>query len=126
MVKRIYDAHRRKIGYRTFYMVLVELLETPKNHKRLIRKFNLFAKVRRANLYKQIDKATQEHAVCPNLLNRKFEQNVPGKVFVIDITCQPNHSGQMAYLSAAKDIATPEIVVYEVTTTLTMELFIAC
>ncbi|PKH36189.1 IS3 family transposase, partial [Planococcus sp. MB-3u-09] len=83
LLKSIYDAHRGKVGYRTFYMALAELLETPMNHKkilRLMRKFNLFAKIRRANPYKQIAKATQEHAVCPNLLNREFEQDEPGKV----------------------------------------------
>ncbi|WP_135501973.1 IS3 family transposase [Planococcus koreensis] len=125
LLKGIYDAHRGRIGYRTFYMVLAELLETPMNHKkiqRLMRKFNLFAKIRRANPYKQIAKATQEHAVCPNLLNREFEQDEPGKVFVTDITYLPNRSGQMAYLSAVKDVATREIVAYEVTTTLTMEI----
>ncbi len=73
LLKSIYDAHRGKIGYRIFYMVLAELLETPMNHKkilRLMRKFNLSAKIRRANPYKQLAKATQEHVVCPNLLNR--------------------------------------------------------
>lgn len=125
LLKSIYDAHRGKVGYRTFYMILTELLETPMNHKkilRLMRKFNLFAKIRRANPYKQIAKATQEHAVCPNLLDRKFKLDEPGKVFVTDITYLPNRSGQMAYLSAVKDVATREIVAYEVTTTLTMEI----
>ncbi|MFK8795822.1 IS3 family transposase [Planococcus plakortidis] len=124
LFKSIYDAHRGKIGYRTFYMVLSKLLETPMNHKKilhLMRKFNLFAKIRRATPYKQIAKATQEHTVCPNLLDRKFEQDEPGKVFVTDIMYLPNCSGQMAYLSAVKDVATREIVAYEVTT-LTTEL----
>ena len=125
LLKSIYDAHRGKIGYRGFYMILTELLETPMNHKkilRLMRKFNLFAKIRRANPYKQIAKATQEHAVCPNLLNREFNQDEPGKVFVTDITYLPNRSGQMAYLSAVKDVASREIVAYEVTTSLTLEI----
>ncbi len=39
-----------------------------------------------------------------------------------DITYLPNHSGQTAYLSAIKDVASREIVAYEVTTTLTMEI----
>ncbi|MGK7379251.1 IS3 family transposase [Planococcus sp. 1R117A] len=125
LLKSIYDAHRGKIGYRTFYMVLAELLETPMNHKkilRLMRKFNLSATIRRANPYKQIAKATQEHAVCPNRLNREFEQDEPGKVYVTDITYLPNRSGKMAYLSCVKDVATREIVAYEVSTTLTMEI----
>jgi putative transposase len=125
LLKSIYDAHRGKIGYRGFYMVLMELLETPMNHKkilRIMRKFNLFAKIRRANPYKQIAKATQEHAICPNLLNRRFQQDEPGKVFVTDITYLPNRSGKMAYLSAVKDVASGEMMAYEVTTSLTMEI----
>lgn len=125
LLKSIYDAYRGKIGYRTFYMVLTELLETPMNHKkilRLMRKFNLFAKIRRANPYKQLAKATQEHSTCPNLLNRQFEQDEPGKVFVTDITYLPSRSGKMAYLSAVKDVASREIVAYEVTTSLTMDI----
>lgn len=31
-------------------------------------------------------KATSEHAVSPNLLNRQFKQNIPGKVLLTDIT----------------------------------------
>ena len=125
LLKSIYDAYHGKIGYRTFYMVLTELLETPMNHKkilRLMRKFNLFAKIRRANPYKQLAKATQEHSTCPNLLNRQFEQDEPGKVFVTDITYLPSRSGKMAYLSAVKDVASREIVAYEVTTSLTMDI----
>ena len=63
-----------------------------------------------------------EHAVCPNLLNHQFKQGEPGKVFFTDITYLPNRSGQMAYLSTVKDVATREIVAYEVTTSLTMEI----
>ncbi len=69
-----------------------------------------------------ISKSPKPHSVCPNLLNRQFKQDEPGKVFVTDITYLPNRSGQMAYLSAVKDVATREIVAYEVTTTLTMEI----
>lgn len=106
-------------------MALSELLETPMNHKKILRlvcKLKLVAKIQRANPYKKIAKATQEYAICPNLLDFKFEQDEPGKFFVTDITYLPNRSGQMVYLSAVKDVATQEIVVYEVTTTLPMEI----
>ena len=67
-------------------------------------------------------KPTQEHATCPNLLNRQFEQDEPGKVFVTDITSLPNLSRNMVYLSVVKDVASREVVAYEVTTRLTMEI----
>lgn len=46
-----------------------------------MRKCNFFSKVGRANLYKNIAKATQEHKILSNLLNREFPQDKPGKVF---------------------------------------------
>lgn len=62
LLKSIYDAYRGKVGYCTFYMVLTKLLETPMNHKknlRLMRKFDLLAKIRRAKPYKQLEKYTK-------------------------------------------------------------------
>lgn len=55
------------------------------NHKkirRLMRKYNLVAKVRQANPYRKMAKATQEHRTCPNLLERQFNQGEPGKVLL--------------------------------------------
>ncbi len=31
-------------------------------------------------------KATKEHSVLPNLLNREFKQDIPAKVLLTDIT----------------------------------------
>jgi len=45
------------------------------NHKkalRLMREYDLLAKVRRRNPYRIIMKKTQEHAVTQNMLNREF------------------------------------------------------
>ncbi len=125
LLKSIYDAYRGKIGYRGLYMALEELLETPMNHKkilRLMRKFNLFAKIRRAKPYRKLAKATQEHRTIPNRLNRRFTQEEPGKVFVTDITYLTVQSGQTVYLSCVKDVATREIVAYELSTSLSMRI----
>ena len=95
------------------------------NHKkilRLMRKFNFFAKIRRANPYKNIAKATQAHRTVPNLLNRQFTQDEPGKVFLTDITYLQYETGQTAYLSCVKDVATREIVAYELSTSLSMSI----
>jgi transposase InsO family protein len=54
-------------------------------------------------------KKTLEHRTFENQLNRKFKQNIPFKVFCTDITYLPfNH--RIGYLSAVKDIASGEIV----------------
>lgn len=72
------------------------------NHKkirRIMRKYNLVAKVRQANPYRKMAKATQEHKTCPNLLECKFNQEEPGKVLLTDITYMRYRKGQWAYLS---------------------------
>lgn len=123
-LKCIYDAFKGKIGYRGLYMKVRELLEIPMNPKkirRLMRKYNFFAKVRRANPYKSIAKATQEHKTLPNVLNREFTQDEPGKVFLTDITYL-RYRGKTAYLSCVKDVATREIVAYELSQTLKMSI----
>jgi len=105
-------------------MKVCELLENPMNPKkirRLMRKYNFFAKVRRANPYKNIAKATQEHKTLPNLLNREFTQDEPGKVFLTDITYLKYH-GKTAYLSCVKDVASREIVAYDLSQTLKMSI----
>lgn len=125
LLKTIYDASKGKIGYRGFYMVLEELLVSPMNHKkilRLMRKYNLFSKVRRANPYRNIAKVTQEHHTVPNHLNRRFNQDEPGKVFLTDITYLQYQGGQTAYLSCVKDVATREIVAYYLSTSLHMSI----
>lgn len=105
-------------------MKACELLVTPMNPKkirRLMHKFNFFAKVRRANPYKNIAKANQEHKMLPNALNREFTQDEPGKVFLTDITYL-NYDGRTAYLSCVKDVATREILAYELSNTLKMSI----
>lgn len=105
-------------------MKVCELLDTPMNPKkirRLMRKYNFFAKIRRANPYKTIAKATQEHKTLPNKLNREFVQDEPGKILLTDITYL-KYQGKTAYLSCVKDVATREILAYELSSTLKMSI----
>jgi putative transposase len=91
------------------------------NHKkirRLMRKYNLVAKVRQANPYRKIAKATQEHRTCPNLLARQFNQGEPGKVLLTDITYMKYGNGQHAYLSCVKDGSTNQILAHFLSTSL--------
>lgn len=121
ILKSIYDKAQGKIGYRGLYMAL----DAPMNHKkilRLMRKYNFFAKVRRENPYRKIAKATEVHRTVPNHLKREFTQDEPGKVFLTDITYLQYQGGQTAYLSCVKDVATREIVAYELSTSLRMRI----
>ena len=94
------------------------------NHKKIIRiknKYNLITKIRRINPYKAIMKKTAEHRMFANILDRKFEQQAPQKVFCTDITYL-FYNGTVAYLSAVKDIASREIVAWSLSKHIDMNL----
>lgn len=94
------------------------------NHKKIIRimkKYHLFARIRRRNPYKAIMKKSLEHRIFENKLNREFRQSIPFRVFCTDITYLPlNH--RFAYLSVIKDIASGEVVAWNLSAHLEMDL----
>ncbi|MDQ0461888.1 transposase InsO family protein [Clostridium sardiniense] len=51
-------------------------------------------------------------------LNRKFKQEIPGKVLLTDITYLPYKNNSMAYLSTIKDSSTNEILAYNISNSL--------
>lgn len=94
------------------------------NHKkiqRIMRKYDIIAKVRRKNPYKQIMKKRLEHRTFPNLLKRQFNQSLPYKVFSTDITYIPFQS-EFAFLSVVKDVASGEVVAWNTSLGLEMTL----
>ena len=107
----MFDKGKAKWGFRTIQMNLSEKM----NHKKIIRimkKYNLVTKIRRKNPYKMIMKKTLEHRTFENKLNREFEQKAPYRFFCTDITYLFfNH--RLAYLSVIKDIASGEIIAWE-------------
>ena len=123
LVKEVFDKGKRKWGFRTVQMKLLEKKITM-NHKkisRIMRKYQLFTKIRRINPYKSIMKKSLEHRTCENKLNREFKQALPLKVLSTDITYLPfNH--RFAYLSVIKDIASREVVGWNMAPHLGMEL----
>lgn len=108
-IKVIFDKGKGTYGWRSIKMRLPHM-----NHKkiqRIMKKYGLIAKVRRRNPYKMMMKKSLEHRTFPNKLQREFLQPVPFKVFCTDITYIPFHE-RFAYLSVIKDIATGEVVAW--------------
>lgn len=94
------------------------------NHKKIIRimkKYDLICKIRQRNPYKNVMKRTQEHRTFENKLNRNFNQTIPYKFFSTDITYL-FYKGGLAYLSVIKDIASKEIVSWEISRRIDMRL----
>ena len=124
LIREIFDKGKSKYGFRTIQMKLFSEKRMIMNHKKIIRimkKYNLITKIRRKNPYKMIMKKTLEHRIFENKLNRKFNQMVPFKALCTDITYLPfNH--RFAYLSVAKDIASGEVVGWNLTRHLQMNI----
>ena len=93
-----------------------------KKIQRIMRKFGLMCKIRRANPYKRLAKATQEHRIIPNLLERNFTQGQPRKVLLTDITYLPGKNGFMGYLSTILDGETKEILAYSVSDRIKLDI----
>lgn len=79
-----------------------------KKVRRLKREYGLFTKIRRRNPYKHLPGS--ENATVANVLKRDFLAPLPDLVYSTDMTYLYYGSGQRAYLSATKDLATNEIV----------------
>lgn len=119
--------HRRgyKKGSRSIKMTLeqdYQCVMSRKKIQRIMRKYGIVCPHRRPNPYKQIAKATKEHSVVPNKLNREFKQDIPGKVLLTDITYLPYNGNCMAYLSTIKDASTNEILAYHVSDRITLDI----
>jgi len=114
-VKKVFDDGKSKYGWRSIKMRLKTM-----NHKkiqRIMRKYGLIAKVRRRNPYKAIMKKRMEHRIFPNKLQREFHQVTPFRVFCTDITYIP-FQNRFAYLSVIKDIASGEVVAWNLSLSL--------
>ncbi|WP_019779128.1 IS3 family transposase, partial [Streptococcus sobrinus] len=125
LILDVFTRKNRKRGARFIKMELEHTKGIVMNLKRIfriMRKYNLVTKVRRANPYKQLAKATQEHKTCPNLLERQFNQEEPEKIMLTDITYLFYGNGKKAYLSCVKDGATREILAYYVSPSLQMNI----
>lgn len=85
-----------------------------KKIKRIKRDFGLITVIRKKNKMRLIFRAGEEHKVAPNLLKRDFIPITKRTYFSTDITELPYLGGRKAYLSAMKDLATNEIVHFNI------------
>lgn len=126
LIKAHFSRLNEKAGALVIKMNLENLDDVVMNHKkirRLMRKYNLVAKVRQANPYRRMAQATQEHKTCANLLERQFDQGEPEKVLLTDITyLRYNNGQQWGYLSCVKDGTTHEILAHYLSTSLELSI----
>lgn len=84
-----------------------------KKISRLMKKYNLFCPIRKANPYRRMMKALKTSNYADNLLKRQFEDYGPGYVLLTDITYFfYGKARNKAYLSVIKDAFTKQILAY--------------
>ncbi|WP_075979991.1 IS3 family transposase [Bacillus massilinigeriensis] len=127
IILKAFNRRGYKKGSRSIKMTLendYNIIFSRKKIQRIMNKYGIVCPHRRPNPYKKIAKATKEHQVVPNKLNREFKQGVPGKVLLTDITYLPYNGNCMAYLSTVKDASTNEILAYHVSDRITLDIAI--
>ncbi|MBM6837318.1 IS3 family transposase [Clostridium saudiense] len=124
-ILKAYNFKNRKKGAKQIKMTLKNNFDINYNLKRIrriMKKYNIVCPHRKANPYRRMMKATKEHTVLPNLLNRKFKQESPGKVLLTDISYLFFKYGQKAYLSTILDASTNEILAYNISKSLKIDI----
>lgn len=124
-ILQAFNRHGYKKGSRSIKMVLENdfgVVYSRKKIQRIMRKYQIVCPYRKSNPYKKIAKATKEHQVVPNQLNREFKQGIPGKVLLTDITYLPYGNKAMAYLSTIKDGSTNELLAYHISDRITLDI----
>jgi transposase InsO family protein len=125
LIMKAFNRRGYKKGSRSIKMILnneYDLEISRKKIQRIMNKYEIICPHRRSNPYKKIAKATKEHQVVSNKLNREFKQGTPGKVLLTDITYLPYNGKNMAYLSAIKDASTNELLAYHISDRITLDI----
>lgn len=125
LIKKAFHRRGFKKGARSIKMVLENEFGVIYNRKRIRRhmhRLNLVCPFRKPNPYRRMAKATQEHRVLPNTLQRDFKKGIPGFALLTDITYLPYGRSEMAYLSTILDASTGELLAHNLSNSLTMSL----
>ncbi|MFI3177455.1 MAG: IS3 family transposase [Eubacteriales bacterium] len=106
--KRGYDK-----GAKGIYMTLIHqsppVVMNVKKIRRLMKKYGLICKIRKANPYRRMAKAIRTSNVADNLLKREFTSYGARMVLLTDITYIP-YEGVFCYMSTILDAFTKEIL----------------
>ena len=112
-------------GARGIYMRLLHMKPPVhmniKKIRRLMKKYNLFCPIRKANPYRRAARAIATASVAPNLLNREFETRGPRKVLLTDITYIINGKAPRCYMCTIIDACTKELLAWTLSISLEVD-----
>lgn len=123
LIRNIFHQYNDKIGARRIKMIIHkkhDLIINLKKIYRLKKKYNLQTQIRKKNKYQIFNRKSLESRVSPNILKQNFNIKQPNNVYSTDISYLFYGQNKRAYLSATKDLATGEIVAYNVNQSLSL------
>lgn len=123
LINQICKTKKYKIGIRIICMILNNKYHIKINLKKILRikrAYKIPTKIRKKNPYNIFTKRQLESQTAPNILQREFRQKQPDKVYSTDISYL-FYTRETAYLSATKDLASKEIVAFNVNTNLGLQ-----
>ncbi len=115
--------YHRKYWYRIITMLLDSEYLIIMNHKKVLRmmnKYDLLAVIRKKDPYSKIRKATQEHNISKNILNREFRGIIAHQKLWTDIT-YIKFQWKWIYLSIIKDMISWEVLAHKLSENLSIE-----
>lgn len=115
---RGYDKGRRGIYMRLRHM---GIRMNQKKISRLMKKYNLFCPIRKANPFRRMAKALKTSTIAENLVKRQFTEHGAGKILLTDITYLFYNHNCKAYLSVIKDACTKQVLSYVVSESLEVD-----
>lgn len=120
-IKALVLKYKFKYWYRMITMKLKQkwIIMNHKKVHRLMKKYELFSKIRKKNPSSKIRKATQEHLTATNILNRDFGWLKAFSKIGTDISYIKFHS-KWIYLSIMKDMTTWEILSNQISDSLAL------
>lgn len=123
LIKTIFDKKKGKIGARIIKMDLedIDVVMNLKKIRRIMIKYDLVCNIRKVNKSRVSLKKNKENVAVKNLLNRRFKQYTPHKFLSTDISYL-KHGGSFSFLSVVKDLASGEILVWELSKTMDLDL----
>ena len=120
LIKSVFNT---KTGARTVKMKLDDkgITMNLKKIRRVMKKYDLFCKIRRANKSRVSLQKNIKNQEVDNLLDRRFEQNIPYKFVSTDITYL-KHNSRFSFLSTVKDLASGEILTWKLSKLMNLDL----
>lgn len=124
LILEAYNYRGYQKGARSIQMRLLHL-DPPvqmniKKIRRLMKKYNLFCPIRKANPYRRLARALRTNNVADNLLDREFTEHGPRSVLLTDITYIP-FDGYFFYLSTIIDAYTKQVLSYVLSDSLELD-----